>query len=266
MKKFQRYCLTLFSFTALCVAAITVSTEPTPVEADSELIGYTKHCPVYYYGSWDGDQLFMTQNSETCGSDYVWTPEFPDITTGAADCGWPQDCLDPIFVDENGEALVLNLNDANNPVKGLVGLQPIPETEQLPVQTRIVRVGIQESYVAPRSNAPGDSDLESGKFKKTSDRVSFTGDADFVVKVTFGDKDVRYFRVLELKMASDNSADDQVIRFGKEIDPNLEANRLAKYEARVLKSSRNQTHVLQLMNGEDNRKILATTVSPVAGR
>jgi hypothetical protein len=207
----------------------------------------------------------MTQNSSHCGSDYVWTNAWADVTFGAANCGWPVDCLDPIFVDQFGQALVLNEVNNADADNAIVGLKPIPETQKLPVQSRLIAKTVQQDYISPRSGAPGESQEQSGQFVAASNRVSFVGNADFIVKADFGNDDVRYFRVFELKLKSDNSADSEIVRIGKELDPTVEANTVTTFSAKVLKAN-DQTHVLQLLNDRDERKFLATTVTPVVTR
>ena len=173
------------------------------------------------------------------------------------------DCLDPIFVDPYGNVLVLN--EQPNQDLPVVSIQPVPETDKMPVPSRMVVTTTQDEYIPSRSGAPGNSQHDAGRFVKASDKVAFTGDQDFVVKADFGNDDVRYFRVLELKLSSENSADDQVIRFGKELDPAVKANTVAAFEAKVLESN-DQTHVLQLLDDQEERKFLATTVTPVSAR
>jgi|GEM_PF-1362623 len=254
----KNLCLTSVAVCAIGIAGLAITSESPEAQADTQIPGYTKHCPIYFFGALGGDLLFMTQNSSHCGSDYVWTDSWSDITFGSGNCGWPVDCLDPIFVDEFGQTLVLNeANDENNAV---AGLKPIPETQKLPVESRLIATSAQKDYVAPRNGAPGHSLEKSGQFVAASDRATFVGNADFVVKADFGNDDVRYFRVLELKLKSDNSADSEVVRFGKELDPTIAANTVTTFEAKVVKAN-DQTHVLQLQS--DQRKFLATTVTPV---
>lgn len=135
---------------------MAITSETPQAEADTQVPGYTKHCPIYYYGDLGGDLLFMTQNATHCGIDYVWTENWADITFGAGECGWPIDCIDPIFVDEYGNTLVLS-QPKQDEQNALVALKPVPETEKLPIESRLVATIDQKDYIAPRSGAPGES-------------------------------------------------------------------------------------------------------------
>lgn len=259
MKTYQKLSLCTLAVCALGIAGLAVTTE-TPQAKAGSASGFIKHCPVYFYGEYGGDLLWMTQNCEHCGSDYVWTNSWHRIDYGCEECGYYPDCSDPIYVDEDtGESLTL-VDPADNEIK-VAGIKPIPENECVPTQARQTVSVMQTDYVAPRFGNPGESRHESGRFVSDSDRISFTGDADFVVKVKFSEADVRYFRVLELKIDRIKSAESHVLRFGKELDPNIDANCVANYEAKVVESN-HRIHQLKIIDDGEQRQFLATTVTP----
>ncbi|MBD3674173.1 MAG: hypothetical protein HUJ26_11680 [Planctomycetaceae bacterium] len=259
MKTIQKLSLFTLALCAVGVAGLAITTEAPQAEAGSAA-GFTKHCPVYFYGEYDGDLLWMTQNCEHCGSDYVWTHSWHNIDYGCEECGYYPDCSDPIYVDEKtGQSLTL-VNPVDNDVQ-VAAIKPIPESECVPTQVRQTVALIQKDYVAPRFGEPGESRHKLGRFVSESEKVSFTGDADFVVKVKFGETDVRYFRVLELKIDQQKTAESHVLRYGKELDPNIDSNCVAKYEAKVVESNQH-IHQLKIIDDVQQRQFLATTVTP----
>lgn len=267
-------CSVVTTSAALFVAGMLMLSAPRDVEAQggSTIPGYMEECPIYFYGNYNGQNLYLTQNCNLCGSDYVWTDYMHYIDYGCYSCGWEEDCSDPIYVpaysfDNRQPAGEGPIREADKVVADRKDAPAGPSVtldngKKIELSGRMRVASHQRNYVPPRDGAPGESTSELGRLKLNGDMVRHSDDSDFVVQASFKDGSKRLFRVMELVIKTEGTADQSFVRFGQELDPSSVTDDVPVRSAKVVKSIGDHSHQIQLLD-QSHRRFVVTTVKPV---